>query len=192
MKEHAILKSTRINLKRKYKTKIMQLEELKKRELGIRAARIKKLKQERSKMQKIDFKVSEAKFSIGGQIITTWVTFFIVASITAFLICFIAFGDTRVSVCDSQISSTITNFCIGWQSLFMLTFSIIILPITFLIGTVEFFQSIKQGTTLKELSEQLQFQKDLNTVSKVLVYSLFILSIQILIYFVYLTLFNSL
>jgi len=168
---------------RKNKDKNMQLGELKAREKEIRKARVKSLKAKKEKIKEVNFKFADAKISIGKSKIETWVTFFLLSTVVDFLLCYIAFGDTRVSVCEGQISSTIANFCVGWQSLFILTFSIIIVPITFLIGTLEFFQSIQQNTNLKELTQQLQFQEDMNIVSKVLVYSLFILSVQVLIYF---------
>ncbi len=162
----------------------MQLEELRARELTIRKACVDQLKGKKGEITKIDFNLTGTKINIGEQELSTWVTFFVTASLMALSLCFIAFGDTKASVCAMEISPTVETLCVGWQLLFMLTFSIIILPITLLIGTIEFFQHIKEETSsTKDLSEQFKFQENFNIVSKVLVYSLFILAVQIFIHF---------
>lgn len=160
----------------------MQLDELKEHEQEVRETRMKKLKT-KQKTKEVDFQVEEAKFKIGGQKISNWVAFFILASTIDLLISYIAFGDNRVSVCSGDVSEVIAHFCIGWQYLFILTFSTAILPITVLIGTVEFFCSIQEDRNARELTEQLQFQEDIKLVSKILVYSVFILAVQILTYY---------
>lgn len=162
----------------------MQLDELIAKEAMIKKARIKQLRGGQNKINKIDFNVTENKITLGNQELSTWVTFFVVASLASLSFCYIAFGETRVSVCGVDALPIIETLCVGWQLLFMLTFSVVVLPITFLVGMAEFFQSLKQKTkSLKELSEQLQYQKDVKVVSRLLVYSSFVLAVQMLVHF---------
>lgn len=161
----------------------MDLDEIRKKESGIRASRIKQLSAKGFGAKKIDFGIEEGKIRLGNEEISAWVSFFAVASTTAFLLSYIAFGDSGASVCNTSVSPVLENLCVGWQPLFMLVFSILVLPITFLIGTVEFFRGIEQKTESSEkIGEQLHFQENLKMISKVLVYSLFILAVQSMIY----------
>jgi hypothetical protein len=162
----------------------MDLEEIKIRESGIRALRVRQLSARETAPKEIDFKIAEGRIQLGEKKLAAWVVFFIITSLTAFFLCYIAFGDSNASICNADIPLGLENLCVGWQLLFMLVFSILILPISFLVGTIEFFRDIKEKTEISDkISEQLYFQENLKMISKVLIYSLFILAVQIMIYF---------
>ncbi len=162
----------------------MRLNELRGEELELRKARIQQLKGMEKDIEKIDFNITGTKISLGNWQFPAWTSFLLTSSLIVLLFCYIAFGETSISVCSVKIPSIMENFCVGWRLLYVLTFSIILLPLTFLVGIVEFFQHIKgKKSAFKELSDQLRFQADFNIVSKTLIYSAFILAVQILVHF---------
>lgn len=135
-------------------------------------------------MKTVDFQTKESQ--AGGffkkEKVSRWVAFFVSATLFDFLFCLVLFGNSTVFNCKAELPAILTELCIGWLPLFMLTFSIVVLPVTVLIGTVEFFQSIKEEKRLTKLGEQLEFQEDMNIISKMLVFSLFVLAVQVLVH----------